>query len=116
MSTLSSLGTQIRQARKHLGQSAADLGAAAGLHRNTVQALETGKANVELATLLALCDQLDLDLALVPRRIAAAAAADDALEPTALQRRLAALAPAAMASASESTSASASARGRAAAR
>jgi transcriptional regulator with XRE-family HTH domain len=94
MTTLASLGTQIRQARKALGHSAADLGASAGLHRNTVQALETGKANVELATLLALCDQLDLDLALVPRRIAATAAADNALEPTALQRRLAALTPA----------------------
>lgn len=93
MSTLASLGNQIRVARKALGRSAADLGAAAGLHRNTVQALETGKANVELATLLALCDQLGLDLALVPRSIAAAAAADGALEPTALQRRLAALVP-----------------------
>lgn len=70
MASILGIGEQIRQARKARKLNAADLAARAGIHRNTLLALETGKGNIELAKLLAICGELELELELVPRAVA----------------------------------------------
>lgn len=71
MTTLMDIGTQLRAARGRQRLYKTALASASGVHRNTVSALEAGTGNVELNTLLALCEQLGLDLCLVPRAAAA---------------------------------------------
>jgi DNA-binding XRE family transcriptional regulator len=71
MTTLLDIGTQLRAARGRQRLFKTKLATASGVHRNTVSALEAGTGNVELNTLLALCEQLGLDLCLVPRAAAA---------------------------------------------
>ncbi|NKL23693.1 helix-turn-helix transcriptional regulator [Rhizobium leguminosarum] len=56
----------LRDARK---MSQAKLGDLAGIGQSKVSAIETGRANPEVATLNALCAALDAELILVPRRI-----------------------------------------------
>ena len=76
MTNLQDIGQRIRTARKARGMTAAALAALAGMHRNTLLALETGRGNIELVKLLALCEELELDLLLLPRQAAPLRAAE----------------------------------------
>jgi transcriptional regulator with XRE-family HTH domain len=77
MHTLLAIGSMIRQARKAQQLSASELAARSGIHRNTLQALETGKGNIELSKLLSICTELGLELLLVPQQVAQQRAADN---------------------------------------
>lgn len=59
----------IRELRRDRGLTQAQLADLAGMHQSDVSAIETGKSNVEAATLHALCSALDVEVMLVPRRI-----------------------------------------------
>ncbi|MBB5393455.1 MULTISPECIES: helix-turn-helix transcriptional regulator [unclassified Herbaspirillum] len=76
MASILDIGEQIRRARKARKLSAVELAAQAGIHRNTLLALETGKGNIELARLLAICSELELELELVPQAVARLRRAD----------------------------------------
>lgn len=76
MQSLSQIGAAIRRARKERKLSAQALATLTGMHRNTLLALETGRGNIELVRLLALCEALALELELVPRAVAALRRAD----------------------------------------
>ncbi len=76
MTTLYDLGKQLRAQREAKQLFKTSLATASGVHRNTVSQLESGGGNVELNTLIALCDQLGLDICLVPKEISTFAAAD----------------------------------------
>ncbi|RAM63428.1 DNA-binding protein [Herbaspirillum rubrisubalbicans] len=76
MTNLQDIGHRIRSARKARGLTAIALAELTGMHRNTLLALETGRGNIELVKLLALCDALDLDLLLLPRQAAPLRAAE----------------------------------------
>ena len=71
MTTLLDIGMQLRAARGRAHLYKKQLAENSRVHRNTVSALEAGRGNVELNTLLALCHQLGLDIQLVPRAGAA---------------------------------------------
>ncbi|WP_343587211.1 helix-turn-helix domain-containing protein [Herbaspirillum sp.] len=92
MASILDIGEQVRHARKARKWSAADLALRAGIHRNTLLALETGKGNIELAKLLAICGELELALELVPQAVAGLRRADaEAGGATELAERLHAL-------------------------
>ncbi|EJN06917.1 helix-turn-helix transcriptional regulator [Herbaspirillum sp. YR522] len=76
MVSLPEIGAAIRRARKQRKLSAQALAALTGMHRNTLLAFETGRGNLELVRLLALCEALALELELVPRAVAALRRAD----------------------------------------
>ncbi len=88
MHSLSALGSNIRQVRKAQKLSSSSLAARSGIHRNTLQALETGKGNIELSKLLSICSELGLELLLVPQQVAAQRALEGASERTELSERL----------------------------
>jgi transcriptional regulator with XRE-family HTH domain len=71
MTALHKIGASLRSYRKRLDITASELAQRSGIHRNTLSALENGHGNVELNTLLAVCEQLGLDLSLVPSRVSA---------------------------------------------
>lgn len=64
--TARELGATVRARRGELGRSQGDLAAAAGVSRQWVSELESGKQTAEVGLVLRLFDALDLDL--VPRR------------------------------------------------
>lgn len=70
MTTLAAIGTFLRQARKDRAMTASELALKAGISRNTLGALEAGRGNVELNTLLALLRCLQLELQFVPEAVA----------------------------------------------
>ena len=70
MTTLTDIGSIVRQTRKTQGLSGLALAERAGISRNTLGALEAGRGNVELNTLLALLDSLGLEIQFVPLRVA----------------------------------------------
>ncbi|MEC5218912.1 transcriptional regulator with XRE-family HTH domain [Actimicrobium sp. GrIS 1.19] len=70
MTTLQNIGDKLRLQRKALAVTQADLAARSKVHRNTLGSLESGHGNVELTTLLAICEELGLDLVLVPKPVA----------------------------------------------
>jgi len=76
MVNLMQVGAAIRRARKARKLSAHALATLTGMHRNTVLALETGRGNIELVRLLALCEALALELELVPKAVAGLRRAD----------------------------------------
>ncbi|WDZ94433.1 helix-turn-helix domain-containing protein [Herbaspirillum sp. WKF16] len=78
MTSLQDIGARIRSARKARGLTAIELAGLAGMHRNTLLALETGRGNIELGKLLSLCGELGLELLLVPRQAAQMRAAEAA--------------------------------------
>ncbi|MBP0599471.1 helix-turn-helix domain-containing protein [Herbaspirillum sp. LeCh32-8] len=91
MISLQDIGARIRAARKARNLTAIELADRAGMHRNTLLALETGKGNIELGKLLSLCSELELELLLVPQQAAdmrAAEHADQAGSQTELAQRL----------------------------
>jgi transcriptional regulator with XRE-family HTH domain len=67
MTTLHDIGSQLREERQRRKLFKVKLAQASGVHRNTVSDLEAGVGNVELNTLLALCEQLGLDVHLVAK-------------------------------------------------
>gem|GEM_PF-6299713 len=70
MTTPLKLGALLQSARTARRLPKTRVAAQAGISRNTLQQLEAGLGNVELRTLLAVCDVLGLDLVLQPREIA----------------------------------------------
>ncbi len=95
MTTLADIGFLLRQTRKAQGLSASALAARAGISRNTLGALEAGRGNVELNTLLALLDSLKLDLQLVPLQVADLTRVGSDTRTTGLQDEVSRLMPAA---------------------
>ncbi|MDB5798634.1 MAG: family transcriptional regulator [Paucimonas sp.] len=91
MTNLREIGGMIKDARLRLGISASALATASQVHRNTLSALEHGTGNVELNTLLALCEQLGLEIILAPKQLTQFVAREEtAAAPTLLQKRIAA--------------------------
>lgn len=84
MATLASIGAAIRTARVSRHMTASDLSERAGISRVTLRELENGLGNSRLATVLAVCDVLRLDVAINPREVAALVAGDEAPRPTEL--------------------------------
>lgn len=70
MTTLLHIGQRLRDVRLATGQFKKTLAESSGINRNTLHNLESGTGNVELNTLLAVCDTLGLDILLVPRAVA----------------------------------------------
>lgn len=79
MTALHKIGAMLRTYRKRQGLTGSELAQRSGIHRNTLSALENGHGNVELNTLLAVCEQLGLDLSLIPSQVAAYVRGDVAL-------------------------------------
>lgn len=69
MTTLRDIGATLRSYRKRKGLTVSALADASHVHRNTLSALENGTGNVELNTLLGICEQLGLELLLAPGRV-----------------------------------------------
>jgi transcriptional regulator with XRE-family HTH domain len=61
----------VQAARSAMGLPKTQLAAKAGISRNTLQQLEAGLGNVELKTLIAVCEVLGLDIVLTPKEISA---------------------------------------------
>lgn len=76
MHSLLALGARIRAVRKAQKLSSTNLAERSGIHRNTLQALETGKGNIELSKLLSICTELGLELLLVPQEVSAQRASE----------------------------------------
>jgi transcriptional regulator with XRE-family HTH domain len=70
MMTLQDIGTLLRAQRKQQGLSLSALAERSHIHRNTLSALERGLGNVEVNTLLAICEQLGLVLSFHPKHFA----------------------------------------------
>src|SRR5690349_19543988 len=69
MTTLLQIGEQLREARKQRGLYKNALAEKAGINRNTLHNLESGMGNVELNTLLAVCEELGLDIYFGPKQV-----------------------------------------------
>lgn len=91
MQTIDAVGAHIRHIRKAHKLSSAVLAERSGIHRNTLQALETGKGNIELSKLLSICAELGLELLLVPQEVAPQRATEGEAVRTELSERLHAL-------------------------
>ncbi|WP_151448973.1 helix-turn-helix domain-containing protein [Lacisediminimonas profundi] len=90
MATLRDIGSKIKTARQRQQLTLLALAEKSHVHRNTLSALEQGVGNVELNTLLALCEQLGLDVVLVPRHTTSyLEPAGESAQLTGLQKRLA---------------------------
>ena len=88
MQNLAEIGAAVRAARKRVGLTAQQAAQRAHINRNTLSALENGRGNVELNTLLAICEVVGLELALVPTALAPLVSEDNATRQTALQESL----------------------------
>lgn len=88
MHSLQALGARIRAVRKAQKLSSTTLAERSGIHRNTLQALETGKGNIELSKLLSICSELGLELLLVPQEVSAQRAGEGEGARTELSERL----------------------------
>jgi transcriptional regulator with XRE-family HTH domain len=93
MTTLAEIGRFLREARKDRAMTASELALKAGISRNTLGALEAGRGNVELNTLLALLKSLDLELQFVPQVVADLTRAGSDTKSTSLQDELSSLMP-----------------------
>lgn len=93
MTTLAEVGSILRQARKDRAMTASELALKAGISRNTLGALEAGRGNVELNTLLALLKSLGLELQFVPRVVADLTRAGSDTKSTSLQDEVSSLMP-----------------------
>lgn len=69
MTTLAQLGSRFKAARKKKALTIQQLAERSQTNRNRVALFERGLANVELNTLLVLCDELGLDVVLVPKEV-----------------------------------------------
>jgi transcriptional regulator with XRE-family HTH domain len=93
MTTLAEIGSFLRRARKDRGLTASKLALKAGISRNTLGALEAGRGNVELNTLLALLKSLDLELQFVPQVVADLTRTGSETKSTSLQDEVSSLMP-----------------------
>ncbi|MDM0107123.1 helix-turn-helix transcriptional regulator [Variovorax sp. J22R24] len=93
MGTLAEIGRFLRQARKDRAMTASELALKAGISRNTLGALEAGRGNVELNTLLALLRTLELEMQFVPQEVAALTRGDADAKSTGLQDEVESLMP-----------------------
>lgn len=94
MATISSLGIQVRNARKSQKLSAVALAKTAGMHVNTLRAFERGVGNIELARLLSLSSLLGLEVALVAKELIDNVVTAESPGLTTFSRKMAALMPA----------------------
>lgn len=69
MTTLSHIGAKLQAIRTGQRLPKTKVAEMAGISRNTLQQLEAGLGNVELKTLLAVCDALGLDITFAPKAI-----------------------------------------------
>jgi transcriptional regulator with XRE-family HTH domain len=69
MTTLLDIGNTLRAERKRQKMFKTKLAEVSGVHRNTLSNLEAGAGNVELNTLIAICEQLGLDIRLIPKEV-----------------------------------------------
>lgn len=69
MSTLNEIAATVRNRRKDLGLSQAALAERAAVSRKWIYEFEAGKPTAELGLLLRVLDVLELELALVARRV-----------------------------------------------
>ena len=88
MTTLAQIGSMLHAARMKAGLKKTQLAGLSKVHRNTVQQVEDGAANIELNTLIALCDSLGLSIILVPNEVAEQIAPEKGLRQSALSRAL----------------------------
>ena len=88
MTTLADIGTTLQKARVQKGFTKVALGNMAKVHRNTVQQVESGVGNVELNTLIGLCEALGLSIVLVPNEVAAQVAPANGPRQSAMSRML----------------------------
>ncbi|MES2105299.1 MAG: helix-turn-helix transcriptional regulator [Pseudomonadota bacterium] len=86
MTTLLQLGQVLRSERQRRKLAKTALAAQSGVHRNTLQLLESGTANVELNTLIAICDVLGLSIQLVPNEVAEQIVPEGGIRQSALSR------------------------------
>lgn len=93
MTNLAAIGHFLRQARKDRAMTASELALQAGISRNTLGALEAGRGNVELNTLLALLRTLGLEMQFVPQVVADLTRGDLDTKPTGLQDEVSSLMP-----------------------
>ncbi|RZL94726.1 MAG: helix-turn-helix domain-containing protein [Variovorax sp.] len=93
MTTLAEIGSFLRQARKDRAMTASQLAQEAGVSRNTLGALEAGRGNVELNTLLALLKSLGLELQFVPEAVADLTRTGSDTKSTSLQDEVSGLMP-----------------------
>jgi transcriptional regulator with XRE-family HTH domain len=95
MTSLADIGKLIRQTRKAQGLSGLALAERAGISRNTLGALEAGRGNVELNTLISLLDSLGLEMQFVPLQVADLTRVGADTRTTGLQDEVSRLMPAA---------------------
>lgn len=88
MTTLADIGNMLHKARTRKRLSKVELANMAKVHRNTVQQLENGKANVELNTLIGLCHAMGLRIVLVPDEVADHVAPENGAKESAVSRML----------------------------
>lgn len=93
MTNLAEIGQFLRRARKDRAMTASDLALQAGISRNTVGALEAGRGNVELNTLLVILRTLELEMQFVPQGLAALTWGDIGTKSTGLQDEVDSLMP-----------------------
>jgi transcriptional regulator with XRE-family HTH domain len=86
MTTLLQLGQTLRAERQRRKLAKTTLAAQSGVHRNTLHLLESGAGNVELNTLIAICDALGLSIRLVPNEVADQVAPEGGVRQSALAR------------------------------
>jgi len=83
-----SIGQEIRRLRRARGLTAGEAAQYAGIGRTTLSALENGHGNVELTSLLAICEALGVDIAFVAQEVADLASHDAHTELTVTQTRI----------------------------
>ncbi len=88
MTTLLQLGQTLSRIRQQHKLSKIELSKKSGVHRNTLHQLENGTGNVELNTLLAVCNVLGLSIHLVPDEVADHVAPEGGIKRSALSRML----------------------------
>ncbi|MET0265127.1 MAG: helix-turn-helix transcriptional regulator [Duganella sp.] len=72
MKTLTEVGASLQQARAERGVTQQALALQTGLTPVTMRGVFTGKTDARISTIMALADQLGLELLLVPKVISAA--------------------------------------------
>lgn len=82
MKTLAQVATTLRMQLERVGKTQEALGQEAGISRQTLSKVLSGRADFKVTTLLALADRLGLELVLLPKEIARGM--DQAEEPAAV--------------------------------
>lgn len=91
MLTLQSIAQTLRQRLQFSGMSQETLRSAAGISRQTLTHVLSGKADYKLTTLMAVADRLGLELVLLPKGAAGGVQAEAASTPAVKSRVQAAL-------------------------